>query len=114
MLKGLVTVARADVGHVLTCSSVNRVKCMVVKVVIKSSGNKCTDVVACVLFCVSVGLKAFTYVMSFNLHAKASGVQSCTKLCAGSPFLTLSLTLYLLSLKNLPPLTNFFKGLGLF
>lgn len=113
ILGNLVAITQTSMKRMLAYSSISQIGYILIGVIIGNLQGY-TSMTIYVFFYIFMNLGTFASIILFSLRTGTDNIRDYAGLYIKDPFLSLSLTLCLLSLGGLPPLTGFFGKLYLF
>lgn len=112
-LGNLIAITQTSIKRMLAYSSISQIGYIIIGL-ITNNLNGYSSMIIYTFFYIFMNLGTFACVILFSLHTGTDNIRDYESLYIKDPFLSISLTLCLLSLGGIPPLTGFFGKLYLF
>lgn len=113
ILGNLVAITQTSMKRMLAYSSISQMGYIIIGLIANNS-NGYSSMIIYTFFYIFMNLGTFACVISFSLRTGTDNIRDYEGLYIKDPLLSISLTLCLLSLGGIPPLTGFFGKLYLF
>lgn len=113
ILGNLVAITQTSIKRMLAYSSISQIGYIIIGL-ISNNLNGYTSMIIYTFFYIFMNLGTFACIILFSLRTGTGNIRDYEGLYIKDPLLSISLTLCLLSLGGIPPLTGFFGKLYLF
>nr|QZJ47391.1 NdhB [Bartramia pomiformis] len=113
ILGNLVAITQTSMKRMLAYSSISQIGYLMIGIIV-GDFNGYTSMIVYLLFYIFMNLGTFACIILFGLRTGTDNIRDYSGLILKDPLLTFSLTLCLLSLGGIPPLSGFFGKLYLF
>jgi proton-translocating NADH-quinone oxidoreductase chain N len=113
ILGNLVAITQTSMKRMLAYSSISQIGYLMIGIIV-GDFNGYTSMIVYLLFYIFMNLGTFACIILFSLRTGTDNIRDYSGLILKDPLLTFFLTLCLLSLGGIPPLSGFFGKLYLF